>query len=261
MGRSNEIQIYTANDVKKRPEGTFVLEVTLHPKIVDLPLVNVGTEANPAYIAILDPRIPAIHTHGVAVIASFLEELSISRIITAPSSKSETMILDASVQAGQTAAPLVIIGGSEQRNGKKHLLTKEEVAEKALLKSRKIWIEECRPITLSPEDPSKFFALTEDMLESLILTIQQGERIALVDDVYSSGATINSLKNLIETALTERGIATPTIPIIVIAREAVETSQLFQNRETLLAENQSLNLYASMLIPVLLGIPSQIKDS
>ena len=260
MPRPKEIQIYTAQDLKRKPDGSLALEVALNPKTIDLPLVNVGTEDNPAYIALLDPRVPELQKHGAKVISEYLDELGISLVITAPSPKSEQMILEATILAKLENEPIIVLGGSEQRGSEKHILSEEEVAEKAQLQSQTIWIEECRPITLGPNDHSKFFALTEQMLEKIIDSIQKGERVAVVDDVFSSGATIDSLKKLIAKALLEKGVSTPTLPTIVIAREVVETSPLFQDREILAADNQSLNLYAAMLIPIVLSIPEKVRD-
>ena len=47
----------------------------------------------------------------------------------------------------------------------------------------------------------------------------------------------------------------PSIPIVVVAREALGETEIFKNPEALEADNQALNLYASILIPVLLEVP------
>lgn len=259
MTHSKEIKIHTANNLRKKTADSLVLEIIINSHKFDFPVVNVGSKSNPAYIAILDPRIPEIQEHGSEVISNFLKELGVSLVITAPSLKSEKMIQGATTKAGLEKSPIIAIGGSTQKNGEKYLFTEEEVEKLASENNEKIWIEECRPITLSPDEPSKFFALTEKMITQIIQAVKDRETIAIVDDVYSSGATIESLKNLLRKSFKEKNINLPAVPIIVIAREAVETDPIFKDVETALASNEALNLYAAILIPVLLNIPKDIR--
>ncbi|NCN44987.1 MAG: hypothetical protein COU63_00205 [Candidatus Pacebacteria bacterium CG10_big_fil_rev_8_21_14_0_10_36_11] len=255
MSHSKEIEIYTAKNIKKESNDTFSLEITLDNQKFHLPIINVGTTEHPEYIAILDPRSPELGIAGANVLAEFLKKLKIDLIITAPSSKSEQMIQEANIKAELENQPIIILGGSTQENGQKHIYTKDEVVKLASPNGETYWIEECRPITLGPNDPSKFFAINEETLEKIINLIQQGKNIAFVDDVYSSGATINSLKKLISKALLDKQISVPTIPIIVVARESLASDEIFNDQETLIADNEALNLYASILIPVLAEIP------
>ncbi|MBT4123841.1 MAG: hypothetical protein HN981_03265 [Candidatus Pacebacteria bacterium] len=271
MTHSKEIQIHTAENLRKNKDGSLVLEVILNSHKFDFPVVNVGSESEPAYIAILDPRIPEIQEHGAEVISGFLQELGVSLVITAPSSKSEKMIKEATLKAGIEKPPIIAVGGSTQKDGEKYLFTEDEVRDLASAKkekaeeldsakNKKIWVEECRPITLAPGEPSKFFALTEKMIDQIIQAVKNEETIAVVDDVYSSGATIESIQNLLKKAFEERKENLPTVPIIVVAREAVEVDPMFGSEEAALASNEDLNLFAAILIPVLLSLPEDIKE-
>jgi hypothetical protein len=251
---SKEIGIYTADNIRKKDDSLF-LEITLDNQIFNLPIINVGDKLNPEYIAILNPMEPGLGEAGANVLAEMLKQLEINLIITAPSLKSEEMVLEANQKSGISHEPIVMLGGSIKAGGEKYTFSEEEVIDLASPNGEKYWIEECRPITLGPEDPSKFFAINEEILLEIIKLIEQGKKIAIVDDVYSSGATVESLKRLIGKALQEKGAMVPSIPIVVVAREALGETEIFKNPEALEADNQALNLYASILIPVLLEVP------
>jgi len=251
---SKEIGVYTADNIRKREDSLF-LEITLDSQIFNLPIINVGDEFHPEYIAILNPMEAGLGEAGANVLAEMLKELEIELIITAPSLKSEEMVLEANQKSGIDHEPIILMGGSIKVGGEKYIFSKEEVIDLTSPNGEKYWIEECRPITLGPDDPSKFFAINEDMLAEIIELIEQGKNIAIVDDVYSSGATVESLKRLIGKALQDSGVMVPSIPIVVVAREALGETEIFESQEALEADNQALNLYASILIPVLLEIP------
>lgn len=248
---SKEIHIHTEKDVKKDGDD-YSLEIVLDGQSFQLPIINVGGENQPEYIAILDPREPGIAEAGSNVLADMLQQLGVGLIITAPSSKSEEMIQSANEKAGIKKEPIIVTGGT---NEEKQILTEDEVVEIASPMGEKHWIEECRPITLGEDAPPKFFAINEADAKKIINVIQSGHKIAVVDDVYSSGATTEAIYKLINRALQAAGVKTPDVPIVVVAREALGGTEIFESQGRLKADNLALNLYASILIPVLLELP------
>ena len=253
----DNIKVYTADSIIKKQDGSLFLKIELNNHAFELPLKNVGTNEQPEYIAIVDPKNPEIKQHGAEVISAFLQTLQISLVLSAPSLKAEEMIKQANTNAQINKEPIFFIGGSINKEEGKYIYSREEVIKIASVGNQKVWIEECRPITLAPNEPSKFFAINESMLRKIISAIKSGQKLALVDDVYSSGATVKALKKLLEKALLESNIEMPNIPIVVIAREALETQAIFENQELLEKYNEALNLYASILIPVILEIPKE----
>ncbi|MCA9368830.1 MAG: hypothetical protein H6773_00930 [Pseudomonadales bacterium] len=242
------IRSYSYKDVRLQENGSYSLKIELDGKAIMLPLLNVGSEENPAFIAMLNPSIPEIADHGSSLLAEQLKYHEIDFVIAAPSSKSETMITEATVKA-TIQPPMILLGGSENRGDDKHLFTENEV--QGMANGEKVVTQECRPITLAEDQPSKFFGVSEAMIDKIILAFAEGKKIAIVDDVYSSGATITSIKKLLTQACLQRGVDLPELPIIVVAQEEAETSQFFSDPEELKLHNRKLQLHASILLPVL----------
>ena len=128
------------------------------------------------------------------------------------------------------------------KNVVKNLYSEAEVV-KLVNDGTRYWTTECRPITLAPNDPSKFFGINETMLNKIITAIKNGKKIAIVDDVYSSGATIRAIIKLITGALKDLDIQVPELPIVVVAQERHESK--------LDKEVEDLQVYSKIVIPIL----------
>lgn len=238
----NKPEIYNKEDIIIK-RGKKYLQIKLNNRKKLLPLVNIGSEKKPEYIAVLNPKKDrALSRHSAKELAHILKKLNISFVVSPPSSKSEKMIEKARKMARIKTPPLFLVGGSVQKHGKKHLYSKAEVV-KLVDDGTRYWTIECRPITLAPNDPSKFFGINETMLNGIIAAVQNGEKIAIVDDVYSSGATIKAIIKLIKTALRELKIDIPDFPIVVVAQERHE-SELYK-------EVDDLQVYSKIVIPIL----------
>lgn len=232
--------IYTAENIVEKG-GEHFLQVAIGKKTILLPLVNIGTESQPTYIAVLNPQKRAVEQAGVEVLAHMLKKLGVKLVITPPSSKSERMIYQATKKARVGQEPLTIVGGSINGVPAKRILTETEVRN-MVNDGTAYWMIECRPITLGPNDPSKFFGINETMLTRIIVQAQQGNPIVIVDDVYSSGATIAAIKRLIRNALQSKGIAVPHMSIAVVAEE---------RPAHLLEQPAQEEVFSEIVIPVL----------
>ena len=240
----NPPTIYTHENIVTK-NGKQFLKIVLHNRDIFLPIINFGSDDKPTFIAIIDPREGVVAKNGAIELAHILKKLHTQLILTPPSSKSEKMVEKTRMIANITNKTLVLAGGSTQRDCQKHLYSRREVID-LIDDGTKYWTIECRPITLAPDQPSKFFGINETMLSQIVAAIQKGEEIAIVDDVYSSGATITAIIELITRALKEQSIRVPNIPIVVVAQER-PVSDIHTTNVT----DEEFEIFSPIVIPVL----------
>jgi len=240
----NEPITYTAKDIVEK-NGKKYLKIKLNKRSVLLPVLNIGSENKPEYIAILDPNDKTVLRHSTKELAHILDKLNISLVITPPSSKSERLVEKSRRLAKIKNPPLVLFGGSTQKDGQKYLYTQQDVID-LVDDGTRYWTISCKPITLKKDGPSKYFGINETQLKKIVASINNGEKIAIVDDVFSSGATIRAIIELLTRALNQLNIKVPELPIVVIAEERLE--------QKLDKKANELEIYSKVVIPVLNNI-------
>lgn len=196
-------KIYRPEDIKFR-DGNPYLSIILGQMALELILKNVGSQESPIWIAWFDPRESQIKNAGTESLIQMLDNMGhLGLAITPYSSKSGPMIADA---CREVRLPLITLKG-----GKDEATLKEQVG-----KAGKVY--GYYPIT--SHDQPKFMAFDTYSQQLILKTIRNGQQIGIIDDVYSSGATIKAalegLKEIIGDHYNDA-----LIEVVTVAREGV----------------------------------------
>ncbi len=184
----------------KQVGNRFFFNIELAGKQVLLPLVDLADV--PYTIAWFDPsheRNPELAELASETITNILTEIRPFAVFTPPSSKSEWFIKDALIKSqqrsGRSFAKCQLIGGTD--------------LEKAREESLNAKVVEYKPVT----GQTKYIGVPQFFNMDVIgkQCRDNGEQAVFVDDVFTTGATINAMKEL--TGI-NKGVTA------VIAREA-----------------------------------------
>lgn len=198
-------QIYYPKDIEYDKEtGDHFLRIIIGQLELILWVKNVNTQEEPVYIAWFDPSREDQREVGSQVLAELLANRENTIAITPASSKSEAMISQA---CSANEIPLITLKGSRDS---------EEISNLVGNNGR---VNDYYPIT-SPDKP-KYMGITIHQIEEIKQSIEQGQSITLVDDVYSSGATIKEMIKLLQEILGEKLFTQANIEVVTFAREGV----------------------------------------
>lgn len=237
-------QILTKNDVLA-VDGQPVLPLSANGLTAYLPLKNVNQgrqDAPPVWIAWFDPLVHEAGQVGVDLIAPTLTHLAPDLAIQPASSKSEGMIA-AAVRRTEAALerriPLVTLVGGTDLDAVQADLVAGGVCEADLPG----WIVSYQPIT----GKTKHMAVLPGVVERLVEILARGGRVTLVDDIYSSGATVRAAREVMQRALARRGydVALAQLPVVAVAQEVEGDYDDAQRREA--------GLLCDAVIPVIVG--------
>lgn len=196
-------KIYRPEDIKFR-DGNPYLSIILGQMAIELVLKNVGSDEKPIWIAWFDPREVQVQKAGTEALIQMLDEMGyLGLAITPFSSKSGPMIEAA---CREVKLPLLTLKG-----GKDEDMLREEVGENGRVYGY-------YPIT-SPENP-KYMAFDEQSRQLILKTVKNGQQIGIIDDVYSSGATIKATLIGLREILGDLYDDT-LIEVVTVAREGV----------------------------------------
>lgn len=211
---SHSIRTYTAADISDDKKS---LQITLDKQLFLLPLVNVGNEEKPTYIAWLDTHpdhadVPEGISHAAAVErADLILEMErkhgqdVTTIVTPDSSKSIPSIqetVDIVSHSLKKHINFIILPGGKNEN---------EVAKQSAIAPVAY-----RNITSANTD--KFLGITGADIEIILQHNHQGKGILEIDDVYTTGGTDNAVQKILNTILHLPDTARH--PLIVLARES-----------------------------------------
>ncbi len=223
-------KIYRPEDIKFR-DGNPYLSIILGQMAIELVLKNVGSEEKPIWIAWFDPREAQVQKAGTEALIQMLDEMGhLGLAITPFSSKSGPMIEEA---CREVKLPLLTLKG-----GKDEDLLREEVGENGRIYGY-------YPIT-SPDNP-KYMAFDEQSRQLILKTVKNGQQIGIIDDVYSSGATIKATLIGLREILGDLYDDT-LIEVVTVAREGI-----IHNGESLPDLDLDQPLTFEVFIPEVIG--------
>lgn len=223
-------KIYRPEDIKFR-DGNPYLSIILGQMALELALKNVGSQEKPIWIAWFDPREAQVQKAGTEALIQILDDMGhLGLAITPFSSKSGPMIEEA---CHEVKLPLLTLKG-----GKDEAVLKEQVGANGRVYGY-------YPIT-SPENP-KFMAFDERARQLILKTVENGQQIGIIDDVYSSGATIKATLAGLKEILGDLYDDT-LIEVVTVAREGV-----IQNGDPLPDVNLDQPLTFEVFIPEVVG--------
>jgi len=223
-------KIYRPEDIKFR-DGNPYLSIILGQMALELMLKNVGSEEQPIWIAWFDPRESQVQKAGTEALIQMLDDMGhLGLAITPYSSKSGPMIEEA---CREVKLPLLTL-----RGGKDEALLKEQAGEAGRVYGY-------YPIT-SQAKP-KFMAFDAYAQQQILKTIRSGQQIGIIDDVYSSGATIKAALVGLKEIMGDHYNDT-LIEVITVAREGV-----IHNGDPLPSIDLDQPLTFEVFIPELVG--------
>jgi hypothetical protein len=243
-------RILTAKDLQQRGENWF-LPFGVNGRQTSLPVTRVPSSngESPTWIAWFEPRHQEVREIGSSLMTPYIVLLDPGITIQSWSSKSMEMIGDAVDTASQEInreIPLITLLGGEDESKIQDALLRESVPKDEL----HLWYKDYSPIT----GKHKFVGILPSMVPQLIAALKTGKNICILDDVYSSGATVETIRQLLSEVLGREGItiAPRDIPVVTAALE------VFGEYDD--TQRQAKNVWSAVVIPVLSGdltVPSQ----
>lgn len=223
---------YGTLEVEER-DGKDWLHIQLDGRGFLLPLVNVGSRAETHAICWLnpDPSVnPELAEAAARSMAMLLKKMKPRLIVTPPSIKSGPFIEEASRHLGNDVQVITLIGGDSRSE------VERQSGRPAV---------EYIPVTRLATGEPKYLSLTAEMRRDIQRKTPNGSRLAMVDDVYSTGATIRAMEQLL-------GVAGHRIR--VLARESIldpgYPPSLASNMETVLFLPELTGIPADRLVPI-----------
>jgi len=236
-------RILTAKDLQKQGEG-WMLPFGVNDRQTFLPVTQVPSSNGdaPTWIAWFEPRHQEVREIGASLMTPYIVLLDPGITIQAWSSKSMEMIGDSVENASKKMErdiPLITLLGGVNESEIQDALRNESVASEHL----HLWYKDYSPIT----GKHKFVGVLPSMVPKIIAALKTGKSICIVDDVYSSGATVETIRQLLSEVLDRAGItiAPREIPVVTAALE------VFGAYDD--AQRQANNVWSAVVIPVLSG--------
>ncbi len=204
-----------------RENGQRILTVELAGRAIDLPLIDGTPVINGVphieeWIAYFDPRVERVKEAGALELAQRVLALDIDVMVTPSSDKSLPMMrrVQRIVADYGKYVNLVILtrgkpGSPEMRD------CIQNAADKIIY----------RPITSGNED--RIMVASPEDEQRLGKYLQNYDRLGILDDVYSTGKTIQAVKYLIDCVCRWAGMGeeSPNLPMLAVMRECKMNAQ------------------------------------
>ncbi|MDH5532811.1 MAG: hypothetical protein OEX81_00090 [Candidatus Pacebacteria bacterium] len=233
----HQATIYRPEDIQFRDDQPY-LEIILGQMVLELALKNVGSDEEPVWIAWFDPREEEVKNAGTSALIEMLGKLdNVALAITPFSSKSMPMITEA---CDEVELPLLDLLGSRDF---------DEIKAQTHLEDR---IYVYNPIT-SPDKP-KYMAFGRQIEKHIKSAIKAGEKIVIIDNVYSTGATIKAILGGLKDIL-GRSYDPNLIEVVTVAREGV-----IHNGDGVPPVDMEPNLMYDVFIPEVIGNLNEAID-
>ena len=208
-GDSQPVRVYGPESLVRNESGVATgLSVAFHSIDFVLPMRKVGTDAQPAYIAWLDVNHdmhPLLAKQAVRDLAPRIARLNPSVVVAPHSNKSTWMTERATREASHLLSRHVLFI---------NLLGDDKIDR--LMEQQPYHYLPYHNVT-SPE-AAKFMGIRREDVKALKAHIQDGGQIAIADDVYSTGGTMDAMQSLLhETLSLPHDYA---IPAAVLAAES-----------------------------------------
>lgn len=223
-------KVYRPEDIKYHGEEPY-LEIILGQMVLELALKNVGSDEKPVWIAWFDPKEEEVKTAGTRALVEMLSKLdNVAIAITPFSTKSIPMIREACVEV---ELPLFNLIGSHDFNGIRDLTEDGDQ------------IYTYNPIT--SQDKPKYLAFGQAVTTHIKTAIRSGEKVVIIDDVYSSGETVKAILGGMQDILGD-DYDPSLIEVVTVAREGV-----LHNGDLVPPVDMEPNLLYDVFIPEIIG--------
>jgi hypothetical protein len=222
-------EIYDRSSVEHNDQEKPCIRVNLAGQEIELPMQFVRTITEELLLAWVDAKRDEITNYGALALADLLDQLQPNLVLSPFSSKSIPMATQAvdhwNKSHGKKVPLITMYGGKDP----------EQIAFQA---GRDGFFISYNPVTSTKQ--AKYIGLSHSQAQVISRELTQGNTIAILDDVYGTGATANAVREIIRLS-TENDIPDFQLPVLVLARE-IEGEYEGQEIEA---------VFASIILPII----------
>lgn len=203
----NKSEVYTPSSVVTKENGDSYIEVMIANQLIELPMQLVRTLTDELLLAWVDANREEITNSGALALAELLAETNPGLVLSPFSSKSipmATQAVDHWNKNQSNDVPLLTLFGGKDL---------EQVQTQT---GPDGFIHSYNPVTSTRDD--KYVGLPSSYTDLIHEELIQGHTIAILDDVYGTGATANAVRDVIRSS-THLNIPNNQLPVLVVARE------------------------------------------
>lgn len=215
-------EIYNHSSVEHNDQGSSSIKVNLAGQEIELPMQVVRTITEELLLAWVDAKREDVTNYGALALADLLDQVQPNLVLSPFSSKSIPMATQAvdhwNKRNGRKVPLLTMYGGKDL----------EQVKSQA---GRDGFTLGYNPVTSTQQ--AKYIGLSHNHAQIIHRELAQGNTIAILDDVYGTGATVNAVREIIRLS-TGNDAPDFQLPVLVVARE-VEGEYEGQEIETVFA--------------------------
>jgi hypothetical protein len=225
----NKSEIYTPTSIVTKENGDSYIEVTIANQLIELPMQLVKTLTDELLLAWVDANREEITKYGALALAELLAKINPGLVLSPFSSKSIPMATQAvdhwNINQNKDIPLLTLFGGKDL----------EQVQSQT---GSDGFIHSYNPVTSTRD--SKYVGIPSSYVNLIHEELIKGHAIAILDDVYGTGATANAVRDVIRSS-TQLNISNNQLPVLVVAREV----------EGIYEQQEEENVFASIILPII----------
>ncbi|MCA9382410.1 hypothetical protein KC660_03325 [Candidatus Dojkabacteria bacterium] len=222
-------EIYNQSSILHDEHGKPYINVNLAGQKVNLPMQLVKTNSAELLLAWVDAKREEITTYGALALSELLDEVNPSIVISPFSSKSIPMATQAvgdwNSRHNRDVPLFVLYGGKDEK------IVKSQIGSDGFYLNY-------NPVTSTQQ--AKYIGLSQHLAHIIQKELSYGNKVAILDDVYGTGATVNAVRKIIALAVQHK-IKDSQLPVLVVSREL----------EGEYEEQKIDSVLASIIIPII----------